>query len=78
MIVVQRRFSKVMINDTEISPTIEAACGCGGVTYRYCWSLDEKMGQTYVHHETANTLAARDYKQPQAVILIRDGRTDID
>lgn len=50
----------------------------GGGTYRYCWSLDEKMGQTYVHHETANTLAARDYKQPQAVILIRDGRTDID
>ena len=50
----------------------------GGVTYRYCWSVGEKMGQTYVHHETANTLAARDYKQPQAVILIRDGRTDID
>ena len=26
------------------------------------------MGQTYVHYEQANTLAARDYKQPQAVI----------
>jgi hypothetical protein len=33
-----------------------------------CWTLDEKMGQTYIHYETANTLAARDYKQPQAVI----------
>jgi hypothetical protein len=33
-----------------------------------CWTLDEKMGQTYFHHECANTLAARDYKQPQAVI----------
>ena len=32
------------------------------------WSLDEKMGQTYVHRECANTLAQRDYKQPQAVI----------
>ena len=32
------------------------------------WSLDEKMGQTYVHQECANTLAQRDYKQPQAVI----------
>lgn len=33
-----------------------------------CYSLDEKMGQTYVHQECANTLAQRDYKQPQAVI----------
>lgn len=32
------------------------------------WTLDEKMGQTYIHQEVANTLAARDYKQPQAVI----------
>ena len=36
--------------------------------FRGCWSLDEKMGQTYIHYEQANTLAARDYKQPQAVI----------
>lgn len=34
-----------------------------------CWSIDEKMGQTYVHYETANTLAQRDYKQPQAVTV---------
>lgn len=33
-----------------------------------CWTIDEKMGQTYVHEEQANTLAQRDYKQPQAVI----------
>ena len=33
-----------------------------------CYTLDEKMGQTYIHYEVANTLAARDYKQPQAVI----------
>lgn len=32
------------------------------------WTLDEKMCQTYIHQEVANTLAARDYKQPQAVI----------
>ena len=37
-----------------------------------CWSLDEKMGQTYIHHECANTLAARDFKQPQAVIYETD------
>ena len=32
-----------------------------------CYSCDEKMGNTYVWEEQANTLAARDYKQPQAV-----------
>ena len=31
------------------------------------YSIDEKMGQTYVWEDQANTLAARDYKQPQAV-----------
>ena len=30
--------------------------------------MDEKMGQTYVWYEQANTLASRDYKQPQEVI----------
>lgn len=33
-----------------------------------CWTIDEKMGNTYCHEEQANTLAQRDYKQPQAVI----------
>lgn len=36
------------------------------------WSLDEKMGKTYIHQEQANTLAQRDYKQPQAVIYETD------
>lgn len=31
------------------------------------YSLDEKMGQTYIWEDQANTLAQRDYKQPQAV-----------
>ena len=30
-------------------------------------TVDEKMGQTYIHEEQGNTLSARDYKQPQAV-----------
>lgn len=42
----------------------------GGESYvmqeKVC-SIDEKMGNTYVHEEQANTLGARDYKQPQAV-----------
>ena len=36
------------------------------------WTIDEKMGQTYIHYDQANTLAARDYKQPQAVIYETD------
>lgn len=35
---------------------------------RGCWTIDEKMGQTYIHQDQANTLAQRDYKQPQAVV----------
>lgn len=31
-------------------------------------SVDEKMGQTYVGENIGNTLGARDYKQPQAVV----------
>lgn len=30
-------------------------------------TCDEKMGNTYIHEDLANTLAARDYKQPQMV-----------
>ena len=38
-------------------------------------SVDEKMGQTYIGEEVGNTLGARDYKQPQAVVygLCSDG-----
>ena len=32
-----------------------------------CYTIDEKCANTYVWEEQANTLAARDYKQPQAV-----------
>ena len=37
------------------------------VMHEPTYSLDEKMGQPYVWEEQANTLAQRDYKQPQAV-----------
>ena len=32
-----------------------------------CMTIDEKVGNTYIHTEQGNTLSARDYKQPQAV-----------
>ena len=37
-----------------------------------CYSCDEKMGNTYVWEDQANTLAARDYKQPQSVCYSLD------
>lgn len=43
-----------------------------------CYSLDEKMGNTYIGEDMGNTLSARDYKQPQAVFDTRgngDGNT---
>ena len=33
-----------------------------------CISVDEKMGNTYIGDNVGNTLGARDYKQPQAVV----------
>ena len=48
-----------------LSPTL--TCTHGGEP-AVVYSLDEKMGQTYTWEEQANTLAARDYKQPQAVV----------
>lgn len=45
-----------------------------------CWSIDEKMGQININYETASTLVARDYKQPQAVIyeIYKDETKDTD
>ena len=37
-----------------------------------CYSVDEKCANTYVWEDQANTLAARDYKQPQAVCYEED------
>ena len=48
-----------------------------------CITCDEKMGNTYCWEEQANTLAARDYKQPQAVcyeakgVDCRNGTEDV-
>ena len=41
---------------------------CQLSTINRCYSIDEKMGRTYVHEEQGNTLGARDYKQPQGVV----------
>ena len=59
------------IYETNTARTIDVnggnpACNQGGVVIVY--SVDEKMGQTYVHEDMANTLAQRDYKQPQTVV----------
>ena len=59
------------VTDNGIAPTLPAAMGMGGgyvPMVSDSWTIDEKIGQTYIHHDQANTLAARDYKQPQAVV----------
>ena len=55
----------------EQQPTLTAR-GPGGV----CYSIDEKCGNTYIWADQANTLAARDYKQPQGVAYAMQGFGD--
>lgn len=60
------------IYETNTARTIDVnggnpACNQGGVVIVY--SVDEKMGQTYIHEDKADTLAARDFKQPQIVVM---------
>ena len=61
LIIEEAADSEEELNNSPASP-----CGING-DKSVCYSCDEKMGQTYVWEEQANTLAARDYKQPQAV-----------
>ena len=56
-----RKAGKGALIQTELSATL-------GVTQdQTLFTIDEKMGQTYVWENMGNTLAARDYKQPQMV-----------
>lgn len=70
-IVLESNQNHATVTDDGISPTLPASMGMGGgyvPMVTDSWTIDEKIGQTYVHHDSANTLAARDYKQPQAVL----------
>ena len=63
-----KRAGKGALVQTERSATLAASQDQTLITPELStWSVDEKMGQTYVNKELANTLASRDYKQPQAV-----------
>lgn len=50
------------------------ACNQGGICVvegnAPAYTIDEKMGNTYIWKEQGNTLASRDYKQPQAVCVV--------
>ena len=75
-IILESNQNHATITDGEVCPCLPAAMGLGGgyvpmiVDRGGCWTLDEKMGQTYIHYDQANTLAARDYKQPQLVVTV--------
>lgn len=51
-------------------PTITAAAGMSGNNQPII--CKRKMGNTYVWEDQANTLASRDYKQPQAVVVRKE------
>ena len=57
------------------APTL--TCTHGGEP-AVAYTIDEKCANTYVWKEQANTLAARDYKQPQTVVAVdcRNGTED--
>ena len=64
--------SRVKISEDGMVQTLSSRMGTGGgnvpmVMEEKCYSIDEKMGNTYIHEDQGNTLGAMDYKQPQAV-----------
>jgi len=63
-----KRAGKGALIQTEKSGTLGVSQDQTLITVGDCYSVDEKMGQTYIHEDQGNTLSARDYKQPQAVV----------
>ena len=61
-----KRAGKGALVQTELSGTLGVSQD--QTLFTQCISIDEKMGNTYVHDNLGNTLSARDYKQPQSVI----------
>ena len=70
-----KKAGKGALVQTEKSGTLGVSQDQTLITFGDCYSVDEKMGQTYIHENQGNTLSARDYKQPQAVVygLCSDG-----
>lgn len=70
-----KKAGKGALVQTEKSGTLGVSQDQTLITFGDCYSVDEKMGQTYIHEDQGNTLSARDYKQPQAVVygLCSDG-----
>jgi DNA (cytosine-5)-methyltransferase 1 len=66
-----KKAGKGPLVQTELSGTLGVSQDQTLITK--CMSVDEKMGQTYVGEEVGNTLGARDYKQPQAVVYGMSG-----
>lgn len=62
-----KKAGKGALIQTELSGTLGVSQDQTLIEMQKAYSIDYKMGQTYIHEEQGNTLAARDYKQPQAV-----------
>lgn len=73
-----KRAGKGALVQTEKSGTLGVSQDQTLITVGDCYSVDEKKGQTYIHENQGNTLSARDYKQPQAVVYATQASGDRD
>lgn len=73
-----KKAGKGALVQTEKSGTLGVSQDQTLITFGDCYSVDEKMGQTYIHENQGNTLSARDYKQPQAVVYATQASGDRD
>ena len=58
MLVLQRRFSNIVLQDTNVSPTIEAGGGEGGNNLPIILQSNQNNAQVYEDEETCPTLVA--------------------
>ena len=71
MIVVQRRFSTVMVSDTETCPTLENAMGAGGGNVPIVLIVNDQVGGSigWSREETAPTLRAETHQHLPIVVI---------
>lgn len=79
-IIIENHPQDSRIKECDVCQSLSSRMGTGGnnvplVFEEPVYTIDEKMGKTYIGEDIGNTLGARDYKQPQAV-CIGNGQID--
>ena len=70
VLILQRRFSKVLVNEADISPTLEAGAGEGGNNLPMILTVTQNTYQVVTDDETIAPLVATDYKRGGGVALV--------